>query len=85
MANKNDARKRIEEDFAPLFPVDDIKCKDCAFRKPDLVQNDRIIVKGYKNGYCKVYTPEISKGKPNDILFQSANCKYYAKEEKDTG
>lgn len=83
MAEKNDAWKRINEDFAPTFPADDIKCKDCVFRKPDLVQDGKVIVKGYKNGYCKVYTPEISNGKPNDILFEKADCEYYQKDEPD--
>lgn len=76
----NEARKRIEEDFAPKFPKDDILCKDCVFRKPDLKENGKVIVAGYKNGYCKVYTPEI-RGKPNDILFNNGNCKYYMKDE----
>lgn len=75
MAEKNDAQKRIQDDFEPTFPGGDIICKDCEFKKPGII--------GFKNGYCKVYTPEISNGKPNDILFKNADCKYYRKEEKD--
>lgn len=76
----NEVRKRIEEDFSPTFPDDDIKCKDCVFRKPDLVIEGKTIVKGYKNGYCKVYTEDI-RGKPNEVLFKNANCKHYRKDD----
>ena len=76
----NDAKKRLNEDFSPTFPDDDIKCKDCAFRKPDLVIDNEVIVKGYKNGYCKVYTQDI-RGKPNEILFNGADCKHYRKDD----
>ena len=79
---KNLARERIREDFAPIFPGDDIKCRDCVFRKPDLIRDGAVIVKGYINRYCKVYTPGISSGKPNDILFKNADCKYYRKDEE---
>lgn len=80
VAEKSPARMRIEKDFEPTFPGDDIKCKDCVFRKVDLIRDGKVIVKGYKNGYCKVYTPEISNGKPNEILFKNADCEYYMKD-----
>jgi hypothetical protein len=76
----NDAKKRINEDFSPTFPYDDIKCKDCVFRKPDLVIDGNVVVKGYKNGYCKVYTQDI-RGKPNEILFNGADRKHYRKDD----
>lgn len=75
-----EAEKRLNDDFQPTFPNDDIACKDCVFRKPDLVENGKVIVKGYKNGYCKVYTKNISKGKPNEILFDNKECKYHMKD-----
>ena len=75
----NEAQKRLNEDFAPTFPDDDIVCKDCVFRKPDLVIDGKVITKGYKNGYCKVYTQDI-RGKPNEVLFEKAKCKYYRKD-----
>lgn len=74
---KNAAQKRIEEDFEPIFPGDDIKCRDCVFKLDPIGKYER-----YTNGYCKVYTPEISSGKPNDILFDNADCKYYRKDEE---
>lgn len=77
MAEKNDAQKRVQDDFEPTFPGDDIICKDCEFR----LRRNRV---DFKNGYCKVYTPEISRGKPNGILFKGEKCEYYMKEEKDT-
>lgn len=77
----NDAQKRLNDDFQPTFPDDNIMCKDCVFRKPDLVKNGKVIVKGYKNGYCKVYTRDISKGKPNEILFENVKCEFYMKDD----
>lgn len=82
MPKKNAAQERIEDDFKPTFPADDIVCKDCVFRKLDLKdENGNVIVKGYKNGYCEVYDKKTS-GKPNEILFNNANCKYYMKEDE---
>lgn len=78
MSEINHAAKRILEDFDPVLPDDDIICKDCVFRKPDLVINGRTVVKCYKNGYCLIY--EGGKGKPNDILFNGGDCEYYEKE-----
>ena len=75
----NEAEKRLNDDFQPTFPGDGIMCKDCVFRKADLVENGKVIVKGYKNGYCKVYTKDISNGKPNEVLFENRECKYYMK------
>lgn len=76
MAEKNYAKIRMEEDFAATFPSDDIICKDCEFR----LRRNSI---DFKNGYCQVYTREISSGKPYEILFENEKCKYYLKEEKD--
>ena len=77
----NEAEKRLNDDFQPAFPGDGIMCKDCVFRKSDLVENGKVIVKGYKNGYCKVYTKDISNGKPNEVLFENRECKYYMKDD----
>lgn len=77
----NDAQKRLTDDFQPTFADDNIVCKDCVFRKPDLVENGKVIVKGYKNGYCKVYAKDISNGKPNSILFNGADCEFYMKDD----
>ena len=82
VAENSPAWKRIHEDFKPTLPGDDIRCRDCVFRKPDLIRDGAVIVKGYINGYCKVYTPGISSGKPNDILFDNADCKYYRNDEE---
>lgn len=71
---KNHARIRIEDDFAPVFPSNDIICKDCVFKDAGIM--------GFKNANCQVYTPEIAD-KPLDILFKDAKCKYYMKEEDD--
>lgn len=75
MAEKNDAQKRIQDDFEPVFPSEDIICKDCEFR----LKRNRT---DFTNAYCEVYTREIAR-KPHGILFNNEDCKYYLKEEKD--
>lgn len=57
----------IQEDLFPLFPPNDVVCKDCSKRRLGIV--------GFKNIYCKEY----EKGKPYEILFEHADCKYYSK------
>lgn len=78
MANTNHAKKRMNEDFSPTLPADNIVCHDCMFRKQDLVIDGKVVVNGYKNGYCDIYT----SGKPNAILFANADCEYYEAEEE---
>ena len=77
MADTKHAKKRMEEGFAPTLPADDIVCKTCTFRKPDFAVDGKVILCGYKNGYCDVY----AEGKPNAILFENADCEYYEAEE----
>lgn len=69
---KNPAQERIQDDFAPVFPNNDIACKDCEFKKAGLI--------GFKDLYCQIYSPDLAS-KPNDILFKNGKCKYYMKEE----
>lgn len=69
------AKDRIENDFSPTLPGDDIICRKCIFRKQDVVIDGKVIVKGYKNAYCDMY-PE---GKPNGILFRNEDCGYFEK------
>lgn len=68
---RNYARERIVDDFAPTFPNEEIKCKTCKKKKAGVI--------GYKNGYCDAY-PTGTTGKPNDILFENADCDFYEKE-----
>lgn len=65
---ENLARDRIANDFEPEFPKKDIICRGC--------KSKRAGVLGYRTAYCEAY-PE---GKPNDILFEGAECLYYMKD-----
>ena len=57
-----------------------IKCKDCVFRANDRMYNGKVVYAGACLGVCEVY----SKGdKPNDILFDGAECEYYISEDED--
>lgn len=72
----NYAKDRIENDFDPTPPPDDIICKDCIFRKPDFVVNGEVLIKGYKNARCDIFV----NGKPNDILFRNEDCDFHESE-----
>ncbi|NLW71168.1 MAG: hypothetical protein GX061_08825 [Eubacteriaceae bacterium] len=81
--NENYARKRIEEDFDPVLPDDNIICRDCMFRKEDLTgENGNIIIAGYKKAHCDIYTSD-TRNKPIGILFKNRNCEYYEKERTE--
>lgn len=78
IAEFNYAADRINNDFHPVLPDDDIICRDCEYRKPDLVIEGRAVIKGYKNGRCYIYD---TKSKPSGILFRHEDCEHYEKDE----
>ena len=59
----------FDDDMSPVFPSDEIVCKDCIFRMGGKI--------GYKNSRCDIFP----RGKPNEILFRNAKCGYYQKEQ----
>lgn len=59
-----------------------VVCKDCVFRdRTTFKLNGRIIETGMIKSWCKVYTKEISNGKPLKILLRNASCEFYMKED----
>ena len=54
------------------MPSDNILCKKCKYRLPNIKINDFLTIYGYKKGECEKYS-----NKPNGILFKNENCKYY--------
>lgn len=60
--------EKWEEDMAPVFPANDIICRNCRNRRNGVI--------GFKCAYCKAYP----KGKPDEILFENADCDFYDKE-----
>ncbi|HBL41293.1 MAG TPA: hypothetical protein DDY98_06915 [Ruminococcaceae bacterium] len=59
-----------------------IVCKDCAFRDKTVVDvGYRKIYAGVTKSWCDVYEKGVTNGKPHDILFQNAECKYYTKDD----
>lgn len=58
-------------------------CKDCAFRdKTSVMLNDKTLYVGVTKSFCKIYEkPPKTNGKPNEILFKNADCKYYMKDD----
>lgn len=62
-------------------PPDDIVCRDCAYRKPDVKSGDRVLVKGYKNAKCAAY---VEQDKPLEVLFEKKDCEWYEKDDLGT-
>ena len=63
--------------------LDAVQCKDCAFRdKTVFDHNGKKIPIGVGQSWCKVYTRDISNGKPPGILFGTVKCKYYMKDDE---
>ena len=59
-----------------------IVCKDCVYRdKSTFNHKGTIIPIGITRSWCEVYTPDISNGKPIEILMNNAKCKYYLKDD----
>jgi len=71
-------RPRWENEMLGGAPIpDDIVCKTCAFKMPDVVVRGRT-VKRHSYGSCEVYSDPYRK--PTEIIFDGAECKYYEKE-----
>jgi hypothetical protein len=73
-----DKKPRWEnENFSPDGGVPaDIVCRTCMFRKP-AVEVGGEIRERYTHGDCKMFEPP--NWKPNEILWEHAQCEYYEK------
>lgn len=75
-----------ERDFGELKGVypdpKKIKCKDCFYRDKTKVKlGNKIIESGITKSFCVAYPkPPDSNGKPYDVLFQNADCRFYEKD-----
>lgn len=66
-----------DEEFAKGTPVlEDVICKDCAYREKDRFVKGKLIVHGAELSTCKKYQGM----KPPEILFSKAGCEQYEKE-----
>ena len=60
---------------------DKVKCRDCGLRDRTVVKSldgKRDFPVGVVRSFCEVY-PD-GKGKPTEIMFHGADCKYYIKD-----
>ena len=74
--SKNSTEKRINEDVPTGIPYSkNIRCKDCVFALKPINGYER-----YTNSYCEIYEFGILS-KPNDILFNNADCIHYKKDD----
>lgn len=60
-----------------------VACKDCIYRNRDTIELGKKIIKcGVVDSFCEMYPgPPTDNGKPLEILFQNASCKFYEKDD----
>lgn len=51
-------------------------CKTCAF-----AEIIKPIGRQPQTRYCRIYEPDDSHGKPDEVLYEGEECEYYEKEE----
>lgn len=81
------AEKRQLDPIKGEFPDQNkIPCADCFNRDREEVRvGSRVIKCGVTRAFCNAYPPPPdSNGKPLEILFHGAKCKFYAKDEAAT-
>lgn len=84
MAKENMNAKEAQSEIKGQFPkMDEIICKDCAFRdKTTLELGKKKIPVGVTKAFCEKYEgPPKDNGKPHNILFGIEICEHYQKEE----
>ena len=62
------ANERLKEKMRPEFPPNDIICGFCKYKAGGII--------GFKSAYCDKY-PD---GKPNEVLFDKAECRFFKEE-----
>lgn len=73
-------------EFTPLkgqFPnPSKILCRDCANRDRTVIKiKDKEKAVGVTKAFCDAYpAPPESNGKPEEVLFNNADCQYYVKD-----
>lgn len=73
----NEKPRWHDEMMQTVTPSDDIICKTCLFRLAD-VEVAGTTIKRHTYGNCKIFeTPEM---KPDEVLWEGAECEYYEKE-----
>ena len=69
-------KDKIYGEMGITVPKDNIICRNCKHKAPDIQINGALTVDGYKKGECEKYSD-----KPYEILFENEKCKYYEKME----
>lgn len=69
-------------DMKGQFPdPEKVKCKDCVFRDKTVVNIEgKDLFSGVTRCYCAKYQKGETNGKPHDVLFLNADCRYYKKD-----
>ena len=82
------AKQDERREFSPMVgtwpDAKKIRCRDCFLRdKTEVVIDGKRYKPGITKAFCAAYLPPPdSNGKPHDVLFRNADCKYYVPEEK---
>ena len=75
MENKSNLQNANNEIFGGR-PTNAMYCKTCMF-----AANFESIGRQPQMRYCKIYEPDDSHGKPDEVLYEGEECEYYEKEE----
>lgn len=63
------------EKLVSRFPDDDIPCKDCVYRLPEIEVNGKVYIQ-YKKATCEAF----KHMKPHEVLWDHAECPFYEED-----
>ena len=75
---ENKPKRWESEKMVLRDPDDNIACKDCIYRLEDIKLKDGTVVKQYKKAVCEAFQSH----KPREVLWESAKCPFYEKDEQ---
>lgn len=78
MAEEKRKPRWADEEIIGRDPEDDIACKDCVYRLPEITLPSGKTAVQYKKAMCEVF----KHNKPNDVLWKKAECPFYEKDER---
>lgn len=70
---------RMEEQNYGIVFASNKACQTCLFAQGEVNWNGRTLDLTPDKDFCLVYEPDNSDGKPDDVSFEGAPCKYYEK------
>lgn len=78
------SKQRVFDPIKATFPnYKKVICRNCLYRDHTTIKIDNAVIPvGVTKSFCKIYRePPETNGKPLNILFNGANCKYFKFEK----